>query len=147
MNKKYLTDKALASTFYRKAKARAEEYLHSPEKLEKLLKEAKEKAKSRQGPLGEIWNNLTACIRLLKAYMKGEYHTVPWKSLVLIVGSIIYFVMPLDAMPDFILGLGFLDDAGLIAWTVQAIASDIDAFTQWEESLGAEHAEDDSSNA
>ena len=147
MNKKFLTNKAIGSKYYRKAKARAEEYLHSPKKLEALLKDAKEKASSRQGLRGEIWNNLAACIRLLQAYMRGEYHTVPWKSLVLIVGSIIYFVMPMDVMPDFIAGIGFIDDAGLIAWTIQTIASDIDAFIQWEESRQAGSSDDSPANS
>jgi uncharacterized membrane protein YkvA (DUF1232 family) len=52
----------------------------------------------------------------------------------MIVASIVYFVMPVDLLPDFILGIGFLDDAGLIAWTVKTISSDIEKFIEWEES-------------
>ena len=50
----------------------------------------------------------------------------------LIVASIIYFVMPFDAVPDFIVGLGLLDDVALLAWTFRSVAQDIEAFIGWE---------------
>jgi len=45
----------------------------------------------------------------------------------------IYFVMPIDAMPDFILGLGLADDATLLAWTSAKVKEELDRFLQWEQ--------------
>lgn len=42
--------------------------------------------------------------------------------------SFIYFVSPIDLIPDFILGLGLIDDATVLAWTIRACASDLAAF-------------------
>lgn len=125
-------DKAKESRTYKKAYSKAEGYLNSPEKLEKLLSSAKRKANRRHGPLAEVWEFLTTSFRMLKSFTKGEYREIPWQSLTLIVVSIIYFVSPIDAIPDFLTGVGLLDDVGLIAWTMKAVASDIDAFCQWE---------------
>jgi len=50
----------------------------------------------------------------------------------MIIASIIYFVMPADLIPDLIAGVGYLDDASLLAWTISSFASDIDKFEEWE---------------
>ena len=52
----------------------------------------------------------------------------------MIVASLIYFVSPIDLIPDFILGLGFIDDATVLAWTIRACAADLAAFIAWENS-------------
>jgi uncharacterized membrane protein YkvA (DUF1232 family) len=40
--------------------------------------------------------------------------------------------MPVDLIPDFILTLGFVDDAALIGWIISSVKTDIDSFLQWE---------------
>ena len=50
----------------------------------------------------------------------------------MIVASLIYFVSPIDLIPDFILGFGLIDDATVLAWTIKACASDLAAFIAWE---------------
>ena len=72
------------------------------------------------------------CLRLVKAYSNGTYREIPWQSLLMIIASIIYFVMPADLIPDLIAGVGYLDDASLLAWTISSFASDIDKFEEWE---------------
>lgn len=73
-----------------------------------------------------------ALFRLIKAYATGTYREIPWNSLVMIIASVIYFVMPIDLIPDFIPALGLLDDAALLAWTIKTFSEDIDAFLEWE---------------
>ncbi len=104
-----------------------------PERLRDLVDEAREKAESKKsGPLREVWDGLMTCFRMLAAYGRGEYRQVPVKTLVAIAGAVIYFMMPLDVIPDFILGVGLADDAALIAWTVKSIKADVERFAAWE---------------
>jgi uncharacterized membrane protein YkvA (DUF1232 family) len=42
-----------------------------------------------------------------------------------IAGALAYFIAPIDALPDFIIGLGFTDDAGVIATTLMTVSSHI----------------------
>jgi uncharacterized membrane protein YkvA (DUF1232 family) len=42
-----------------------------------------------------------------------------------IVGALMYFISPADALPDIIPALGFTDDAGVIATTLATVASSI----------------------
>jgi uncharacterized membrane protein YkvA (DUF1232 family) len=120
------------SKSYEKAKSKAEEYIKSPDKLGKLVTDATEKANRKNGPLKEVWISLMACFRLIKAYSNGSYKKIPWQSLFMIVASVVYFVMPVDLIPDFLAGFGLLDDAALLSWTIRTFAADIDAFIQWE---------------
>jgi uncharacterized membrane protein YkvA (DUF1232 family) len=42
-----------------------------------------------------------------------------------IMGALAYFIMPLDAVPDTIVGLGYLDDIGVLAWGYDIVANHI----------------------
>lgn len=72
--------------------------------------------------------------RLLRAYAKGEYRDIPWKSLLLIVAAIIYFINPIDVLPDIMPVVGLTDDFAVLFMVYKSIAADIDKFLQWEQS-------------
>jgi uncharacterized membrane protein YkvA (DUF1232 family) len=128
----FKVDKAKESKAYSKAKSKAEDYVKNPQKLNDLIEAASKKANHKKGPLEAVWTKLMACFRLIKAYAKGTYREISWTSLIMIVASVIYFVMPVDFIPDFFLFFGFIDDAALLGWTVKTFSSDIDAFVEWE---------------
>ncbi len=44
-----------------------------------------------------------------------------------IAAALAYFLAPLDTLPDFILGFGFTDDAGVIAATLATVARHVTA--------------------
>ena len=120
-------------SFFARIKNKAAEYLNNPGKLNELIDKAKNKAESKnQGPLKEVLDSLMALFRLVRAYAKREYVAVPWQSLLLIVATILYFLIPTDLIPDWIIGLGFIDDAALIGWTMNTVKTDIDGFREWE---------------
>lgn len=122
-----------------KLKGKAEEYLHSQEKIKQLLDSALKKVKEKadnEGPLADVWAYLTALIRLLKAYTRHKYTDIPWPSIVLAVVAVIYFVNPLDLIPDFIPVAGYVDDAAVIAFVIRQIKADLDKFTTWEAEQG-----------
>ncbi|UPY79826.1 DUF1232 domain-containing protein [Leptospira weilii] len=49
----------------------------------------------------------------------------PLRTKLIIAGALAYFIFPLDAVPDFIPGAGFLDDAGVIAAVLASVQSAI----------------------
>jgi uncharacterized membrane protein YkvA (DUF1232 family) len=119
---------------FSRLKDNASAYLRDPDKLRDLVQKAKGKADAAgaSGALKDMWGSLVALLRLLRAYASGQYRNVPAKSLVLIVAGILYFVMPIDVIPDFIVGLGFLDDAAVLAWVVSSVRTVVNDFEQWE---------------
>jgi uncharacterized membrane protein YkvA (DUF1232 family) len=111
----------------------ARKYLSDPRKLRVLLQAAIDKAKKikKKDSWRKAYDDLCTLIRLVRAWFTGEYREVPWQTMLLVVGAIIYFVNPLDLIPDPLPG-GFVDDAALILWVVHSMRGDIDAFRQWE---------------
>ena len=54
------------------------------------------------------------------------------QNLVMIVGAIIYILNPFDLIPDWIVGLGFADDAIVLAFAVRQTRQTSDDFMTWE---------------
>jgi hypothetical protein len=48
------------------------------------------------------------------------------------VAVTIYFLSPIDLIPDFIPVLGLLDDVALVAWFSTTIKEELDKFSEWE---------------
>lgn len=75
---------------------------------------------------------------MLKAYAKREYTEIPMKSISAIVGAFLYILMPLDALPDFIIGFGLIDDAAVFGYALKLISDDIRLFAAWKEAKTVE---------
>ena len=140
------TKKEIATAIER-IKNKAEEYAHDPNKARKLYDDAVKKAKryeKNRGPLADVWGYLTALFRLLKAYISGDYRDIAWGSIVLVIVAIIYFLSPIDLIPDILPG-GFIDDAAVIAFVIAQIKADLDNFLAWE--VNRLHGVDDTENS
>jgi uncharacterized membrane protein YkvA (DUF1232 family) len=124
---------APASKEFEQVKIEAEKYLYDQEKTEKLIDKAKKKFhRKKQSQFSQVWQHLAALIRMIQAYICREYTDIPWESVALSIAAVIYFVSPVDLIPDFILSVGHLDDAAIIAFVIRAIRGDLDKFMQWE---------------
>ncbi|HEU5291593.1 MAG TPA: DUF1232 domain-containing protein [Cyclobacteriaceae bacterium] len=75
--------------------------------------------------------------RLASAYASGKYREIPWKTVMTILAAIIYFMNPLDLVPDFIPLMGLTDDFGVLVWVYNSIQGEIDKFLTWEKSKTA----------
>lgn len=109
----------------------AEAVVVDGKKAEALADAVLERSKRYRKALGEIWRYVQALARMLRAYARREYTDVPWRSLVMTAAALLYFMMPLDFIPDFVLG-GLVDDAAVIAFVVRQVQRDLDAFLLWE---------------
>lgn len=108
---------------------------HPVKKRPKLLRVAAatiHKAKERRMALSGLWDDLMAMTRLITAWARGEYTAVPWRSILMAAGALVYFLDPFDAIPDAIPGVGYIDDASVVALVAGAIKTDIDRFIRWE---------------
>lgn len=115
-----------------RARKRAEEYATDEKKVSGLLEDAQRKAERNRDRLSDSLDSLQSLFRLIRAWLGGRYNLVPWRSIVLSIAAIFYFVNPLDVIPDFLPMFGFLDDAGVLAFVLQSIRKDLDRFLEWE---------------
>jgi uncharacterized membrane protein YkvA (DUF1232 family) len=114
---------------------RAKWFAKNPKTLRELFQEAARKTNSiPKAPFADMWSHLQAMLRLIRAYYCGEYRDVKIANLVLIIGAIIYVLDPWDLIPDWIPGLGYLDDATVMAFAIQKTRETLDEFTTWETS-------------
>jgi uncharacterized membrane protein YkvA (DUF1232 family) len=123
------------SPLFKKIMAKAERYLEHPSQVAKLLNDAFKKATAKKslGALAaEAWESFQVLFHMIRSAMNGEYKGIPNTVLVGGVAVIIYFLMPLDLIPDFIPVIGLLDDAALLAWFMASIRSELDRFKDWD---------------
>ena len=93
-------------------------------------REAARKARREKGMLGAFAEDLGALLRLLRAWVKGQYRVVPWKTIILALVAVIYFVDPFDLVPDFVPLVGYVDDKNaLVAMAI--VVSDLLAARVW----------------
>ena len=132
-----LFDKSYTSdnSDFKKAKKKAAGILQDPERLRQLVSLSVKKIKEMRDNSEEtqkFQQYAGTFNRMLKAYSNKEYQKTPWKTLLLIAGGILYFVSPLDLIPDFIPVLGYLDDITVLLWIANSIKGDLEDFEEWE---------------
>tara|TARA_B100000287_G_scaffold133830_1_gene125798 strand:- start:926 stop:1318 length:393 start_codon:yes stop_codon:yes gene_type:complete len=118
--------------------SKAKTIINDDEKLKKLIEDVLKKLKeisSDKKTSAKLNDSLRLFIRIINAYTSKEYTYVPWKTICLIVAGLIYFIYPVDLIPDFIPVSGLIDDVALIAWIYESIQEDIEKFLEWEKSL------------
>ncbi len=117
----------------RLAKTRARRLVDSPQELLRVVERASHKQESAGTArrLKRVLGDLKTMLQLVKAWAGGAYTGVDPVNLVLIVGAIVYFLKPIDLVPDFITGLGLVDDAAVIAWVVDAVKAELKKFRAW----------------
>ncbi len=62
---------------------------------------------------------------MLKDIKNGNYPQIPWFTIATIVLALLYVLNPMDVIPDFIPGLGYIDDVGVLGICVNWIETDI----------------------
>ena len=73
--------------------------------------------------------------RMASAYASGKYRAIPWKAVMTMLAAIIYFLNPLDLIPDFVPLMGLTDDFGVLVWVYNSMNTEINKFLEWEKSI------------
>ena len=119
-----------------KWESRAKEYMDDKGKAKALLKNAKNKAeKSKNGPIEEFWDRLQQLFQLFKNWINGSYKEIPAASLFMLIVGLVYFVTPIDIVPDFIAGLGLFDDAAVLGLIIKQLNGDLESYKTWKNEI------------
>lgn len=70
-------------------------------------------------------------IRMIKAHFRGE-HKIAFSTLGLIVLALVYFVSPVDFIPDFLGVFGFADDLSVVLAVYAKVKDEVEQFLEWE---------------
>jgi len=85
------------------------------------------------GKLNRFREDIKLMFAMIRDYWNGNYRDVPWKSIAAIAGALLYVLNPLDVIPDLLIGIGFLDDAGVVALCLKLVESDLYRYAAWKE--------------
>jgi uncharacterized membrane protein YkvA (DUF1232 family) len=100
--------------------------------LEKLAVAVYERMESSVQKYADIASRLGVLARLTKAWRNKKYTEVSYVTVFLSVAILLYFVSPIDLVPDFIPLVGGLDDVLLLGFLLKIIDKEIERFQAWE---------------
>jgi len=119
--------------YFDKAQEKAKSALKDESRIRSILRSVGNKLKSGNLEVSKLGEKVRLLVRMVKAYVSGHYRVVPWKSIIIIVAVLIYFLMPLDLIADFIPVTGYVDDFTLVLWAFNHLKDDINTFEWWEQ--------------
>ena len=90
----------------------------------------------RLGFLARLFQDLKLLIPLIKDYWKGIYRDVSVKSIVIFVVALAYIISPIDLIPDYIIGLGQIDDAVILGLSLYFLEKDLRKYKEWKDRNG-----------
>lgn len=130
-------DETTAQTTLESGYVQAEEMLKDQDKMERFLQRLEKKLKVI--PLaGEKLADVPIMVSLIRSYVKKEYIDVPIGTIIAILSALIYFVSPIDIVPDSIPVLGYFDDAAVVAACWKLVDSDVEEYIKWRKENGKE---------
>jgi uncharacterized membrane protein YkvA (DUF1232 family) len=110
----------------------AEDVVRDPERVRSVVQSAFEKLSKYRAEVGRIGADLPILLRLARAWVSGEYRRIPVKAIVMILAAALYFVNPLDLIPDFLPVIGYVDDAAVVGYVLRSLQREIEVFRTWE---------------
>lgn len=119
--------------FFKKSENKATVILNDKTRAGKTIKDALGKAVSNKGDLEGVWAKLILLFAVSKDYINGSYTEIPKRSIVAILGGLVYFLSPVDVIPDFVPALGFIDDIYILNLVYRQVLKDLEKYKIWKD--------------
>jgi uncharacterized membrane protein YkvA (DUF1232 family) len=84
---------------------------------------------ARSAPTG-LLQKLRLLWMVLRDFARGQYR-IPWKALAALAAAALYVVAPIDLIPDFLVPIGFTDDALVVALTWGLVKRELLDYCEW----------------
>lgn len=90
-----------------------------------------DKKMSGQKALKALLEHGRLLLSMVKDYVTGAYREVPYWAIGAAALALVYVLSPIDAIPDILPGIGFLDDATVLAFCLKLIESELSRYKEW----------------
>jgi len=114
-------------------KKKAEQYIDNPAKTDNLLAKVLRKADSskQNEVISNILDKIYLLFNLVKDWTNGNYRNISKTAIIAVIAGLIYFVTPIDVVPDIIAGLGLVDDAAVLGLIINQIDKELVRYQEW----------------
>jgi uncharacterized membrane protein YkvA (DUF1232 family) len=118
---------------FKKALENTENIIEDKNRVDSILQKAIKKLTNVKNKSKEFKDNLGVAISLVKDWTMGNYKEVPKRTIMYLIAALIYFIMPIDIIPDFIFKFGFLDDIAVLNFVLSSFVEDIENYKNYKE--------------
>ena len=115
--------------------AQSEALLNDKDELDDFLYRLEQKINDMPF-VGKKFSMIPVMISLVKNYVQGKYTTVPYGTILAVLSALIYFLSPIDIIPDFIPLAGYFDDMAVMGLCMKMVNTDIESYDEWRRSEG-----------
>lgn len=110
----------------------SEELLNDKDKMDEFLDKMEEKVKVI--PLvGNKLSIVPTFIHLVKDFVSKKYSIIPIGAVIAIISALVYVLLPIDLISDYIPLVGYLDDAAVVGACLKLVDSDVKKYIEWKD--------------
>ena len=111
-------------------KKRAADMMRDDGEMEAFLVKLEQKM-SEVPMVGSGLKNIPLLASLVRSYVMKEYRLAPMGTMIAVVAALLYWVSPIDLIPDVVPGVGYLDDAAVVTICWKMVEADVEAYEEW----------------
>ncbi len=112
---------------------KAKEIIDNPEKVSVILEKAISLCDdlSYLRIIGKYFKEASLVCNMINDYICKRYTAVPTATVITLLAAVLYFVSPIDIIPDFLPLIGHLDDMLVFSFVQEAMKVDIKKYEKW----------------
>ncbi|NLP44411.1 MAG: DUF1232 domain-containing protein [Peptococcaceae bacterium] len=114
-------------------KKKAEQYIDNPAKTNNLLTKVQRKTENskKNEVISNILDKIYLLFNLVKDWTNGNYRDISKKAIIAVIAGLIYFVSPIDLIPDIVVGMGLVDDAAVLGLIINQLDKELVRYQEW----------------
>lgn len=112
---------------------KAKQIIDNPEKVSAVLEKATALCDdlSQVRFIGKYFKDISLICSMLNDYICKRYTKVPMATVITLLAAVLYFVSPIDIIPDFLPLIGHLDDMIVFGFVTDAAKVDLKKYEKW----------------
>ena len=99
--------------------------------IEKVNQRSKE-IEGKLPNLKQVFEQAKIMLSMVKDYWNGGYREIPYWAISAVSLALLYVLNPLDVIPDVVIGVGYLDDATVVAFCLKLVQRELEKYQEWQ---------------
>ena len=98
---------------------------------QKVLDDVSSKVQELHSSKSTAIKELLQHVKLAFYMLNDKNYNLSWKSKTLLIGALLYFLLPTDLTPDFLPIIGYIDDAAVISAVFKRLANEVKSYESY----------------